>query len=313
VSPQSGEDAGPEDAGEDAGPDATGAAASGGGARTQPRSPGKLPVAALSVVLLGALWPSLAAAKVRVAVPDFRVEGDRTPALALQLQDGFMLGLVRAGLQVIDPMDVARRLEGHPELASCDSSPCLKNVGDLLAVRYVIRVKVEVAGNGYKMVARLFSTEGATPAALPISTKSRNCDVCTVAEARDYMLKLADAIKPDLDEPSPVVVAMPAPAPPPAPSVVAPLAAAMAGALTVGIGIALLATLPSCGTSGQSGGCDQNRTRSAFAGGLIGAGAATAVVGTVVTLGRIQTSPGPARQSSATPGSTLTIALTVPF
>jgi hypothetical protein len=184
-------------------------------------------------------------------------------------------------------------------------------VGDLLAVRYVIRVKVEVAGNGYKMVARLFSTEGATPAALPISTKSRNCDVCTVAEARDYMLKLADAIKPDLDEPSPVVLAVPPPPPPPVPSVVAPLAAAMTGALTVGIGIALLATLPSCGTSGQPGGCDRNRTRSAFAGGLIGAGAATAVVGTVVTLSRIQTSPG--RQSSATPGSTMTVALTLVF
>jgi hypothetical protein len=271
------------------------------------------PAAALLLLLAAAVaWPRGAEAKVRVAVPDFHVEGDRTPALALQLQDGFMLGLVRAGLQVIDPMDVARRLEGHPELASCDSSPCLRNVGELLAVKYVLRVKVDVAGNGYKMVARLFSTEGATPAALPISTKSRSCDVCTVAEARDYMLKLADAIRPDIDEPAPVVVALPPAPPPPMPSVAGPLAAAMAGALTVGLGIALLATLPSCHPAGQPSGCDDNRVRSAFGGGLIGAGAATAVVGTAVTLGRIQTiAPGPRHAASA--GSTLTLALTVPF
>lgn len=267
---------------------------------------------AAAATLLAPL-PRAANAKVRVAVPDFHVEGDRTPALALQLQDGFMLGLVRAGLQVIDPMDVARRLDGHPELASCDSSPCLRNVGELLAVRYVLRVKVDVAGNGYKMVARLFSTEGAAPAALPISTKSRSCDVCTVAEAREYMLKLADAIRPDIDEPVAVLVAPPLIPSPPPPSVAGPLAAAMAGALTLGIGIALLATLPSCRADGQPSGCDSNRARSAFAGGLIGAGAATAVVGTAVTLGRIQTAAPASRQAAGASSSTMIVALTVPF
>ena len=168
-------------------------------------------IASTLAVAIMAAWcaPSAAQAKVRVAVPEFKVEGDGTPALSLQLQDGFVLGLVRSGVQVLDPVDVSRRLEATPELGGCDSSACLKNIGRLLGVTYVLRVKVDVAGNGYKMVARLFSTEGSAPAALPISTKSRNCDVCTVAEAREYMLKLADAVKPDLQEPAPPPLAPP--------------------------------------------------------------------------------------------------------
>jgi len=81
-----------------------------------------------------------------------------------------------------------------------------------------VRVKVDVAGNSYKMVARLFSTEGEAPAELPVSTKSRTCDVCTVAEARDYIVRLADAVRPDLEEPvapPPPPVRVPPPPPPP--------------------------------------------------------------------------------------------------
>jgi hypothetical protein len=266
--------------------------------------------AALVVAVVGVWSPGAAAAKVRVAVPDFKVEGDRTPALALQLQDGFVLGLVRSGIQVIDPIDVGRKLEGHPELADCDSSPCLKNVGEILAVKFVIRVKVDVAGNGYKMIARLFSTEGATPAALPISTKSRNCEVCTVAEARDYMLKLADAIKPDLDEPVPVMVAAPVVQAAPPPSPFPPLLAAMGGLLTIGIGVALLATLPDCHAPDQPSTCDDNRGRSALGGGLIGAGLVTAGIFTAVTIERL--SAGPAK-SSGTQSHALAVGLTVPF
>ena len=258
-------------------------------------------------VAVTALAPATAQAKVRVAVPEFKVDGEGTPALSLQLQDGFVLGLVRAGIQVLDPVDVSRRLEATPELGGCDSSACLKNIGRLLSVNYVLRVKVEVAGNSYKMVARLFSTEGSAPAALPISTKSRSCDVCTVAEARDYMLKLADAVRPDLQDAAPPPVALPRVLPAPPPSLVPPLLAAMAGTLAVGIGIAVFATLPDCRASTASTACSDNRLRSALAGGLIGAGTVTSVVGTSLTISRSRgTASGP-------PGPVTTVALVVPF
>ena len=132
--------------------------------------------------------------------PRVSARGSPPPALGIQLQDGFVLGWVRAGAQVLDPTDTAKKLEGHPELQRCDASPCLKAIGQVLDVGYIVRVKVDVAGNSYKSVARLFSTEGAAPAALPIATESKSCDVCTVAEARAVMLRLADALRAHIEE-----------------------------------------------------------------------------------------------------------------
>jgi hypothetical protein len=273
----------------------------------RPRTAGKLSAWIAAVLLASWLAPATAVAKARVAVPEFNVEGDGTPALALQLQDGFVLGLVRGGIQVLDPVDVSRRLEATPELGGCDSSACLKNIGRLLTVNYVVRVKIDVAGNSYKMVARLFSTEGATPAALPISTKSRTCEVCTVAEAREHMLKLADALRPDLEETAIAPVAPPLPPPAPPVSLVPSLIAAMGGAVAVGIGIALFATMPDCHGTGVPT-CSENRTRSALAGGLIGAGAVTSLVGTTITIYRSRMAPGPAGSGTVT-----TVALAVRF
>jgi hypothetical protein len=239
----------------------------------------KASVAVLAMGLLLVATP--ASARVRVAIDEFQMDGNGSPALALQLQDGFVLGLVRSGVQVLDPVDTARRLDGHPELQHCDGSPCLKAIGQILDVKYLVRVRVEVAGNSYKTVARVFSTEGSAPAVLPVATRSKTCDVCTVAEAREIMLRLADALRTHLEEP--VLPAPVAPPPPPRPpSVAMPVVAAMLGALTVAAGFAVLASNGTCkGTA-----CDENRTRNAVGGGLIGVGAATAVMGTYVTIVR---------------------------
>jgi hypothetical protein len=222
-------------------------------------------------------------AHARVAIAEFQISGgESAPALSLQLQDGFVLGLVRSGVQVLDAVDTTRRLEGHPELQHCDASPCLKAIGQQLDVRYVVRVRVDVAGNSYKMVARLFSTEGSAPAALPISTKSKTCDVCTVAEARETLLRLADALRPQIEEPAaPAAPVAPVPPPPP-PGRTMPVIAAMAGAVTMAVGLAVLASNGSCTATA----CSENRTRSAVGGGLVGAGAAVAVMGTYVTIVR---------------------------
>jgi hypothetical protein len=225
-----------------------------------------------------------AEARVRVAIADFEIAGGDSPALALQLQDGFVLGLVRSGVQVIDAADTAKKLDGHPELQHCDTSACLKAVGQQLDVRYVARVRVEVAGNSYKTVARVFSTEGTAPASLPIATKSKTCDVCTVNEARESLVRLADMLRPQLEEPAPAVP-VPPPAPPPRPPGIAmPIVAAMAGVVSVAVGFAVLGSNGTCtGTL-----CSENRTRSAVGGVLVGAGAAVAVMGGYVTVVRLR-------------------------
>jgi hypothetical protein len=242
----------------------------------------RLSVAVLpGVLLLFAAAP--AAGKVRVAIPEFQLEGGPPPALGLQLQDGFVLGLVRAGVQVIDPGDMAKRLDSHPELQRCDTSPCLKAIGQLLDVGHVVRVKVEVAGNSYKTVARLYSTEGAAPAALPIATDSKSCDVCTVAEARSVMLRLADAVRGHIEEPpSPPVPATPSTATAATPRLLGPVVVAMLGAVAIGAGFAVLASNGDCTAMA----CDENRTRNAAGGILIGAGAALTLGGAYVTIVR---------------------------
>lgn len=258
-----------------------------------------LSASALSLLTTLAVIPPAPAApapKIRIAIPDFQVEGSTSPALALQLQDGFVLGLVRAGLQVVDPVDAARRLESKPELAHCDSSPCLKSIGQLLDVKYLVRVKVEVAGNSYKAVGRIFSTEGASPAALPVANKSKSCDVCTVAEARDVMLRLADALKVHLEDGGapPPLQAMPAEPPPPPPHIAGPVVTAMVGGVAIAVGAALLGTLGSCNATK----CSENRTRAALGGGLIGAGAVVTFVGAYITVERSRAPGAPAPATS---------------
>lgn len=239
--------------------------------------------AALGVLALTTTARAHAAAtRIRVAIPEFQLEGAPPPALGIQLQDGFVLGWVRAGAQVLDPSDTAKKLEGHPELQRCDASPCLKAIGQLLDVGYIVRVKVDVAGNSYKSVGRLFSTEGAAPAALPIATESRTCEVCTVAEARAVMLRLADGLRAHVEETGPAPAPTPATPQAPPPRLLGPVLVAMAGALAIGAGFAVLATNGSCTATA----CDENRTRSATGGVLIGAGAALAIGGTYVTIAR---------------------------
>jgi len=171
-------------------------------------------IAAMGLLALTTTSAQAATTKsLRVAIPEFQLEGSPPPALGIQLQDGFVLGWVRAGAHVLDPADTAKKLEGHPELQRCDASPCLKAIGQVLDVGYIVRVKVEIAGNSYKSVGRLFTTEGAAPAALPIATESKSCDVCTVAEARAVMLRLADGLRAHIEEKEPPVPPPPATAP----------------------------------------------------------------------------------------------------
>ncbi len=206
--------------------------------------------------------------RTRIAITELTLAGSgAAPALAMQLQDGFVLALVRAGIDVLDSTDVAKRLAGAPELQGCETSPCLKRTGDLLGVPFVIRVKVDNVGNSYKMTARLFSTQGAAPAALPVAAQSRACDVCTAQEAREQMIRLADGLRPQIEEHT----ALPAPPPsqrddgsrawPAWTAVGTGLLGVVAGALV----------LQSADTGTQR--------RAALGGALMGAGLTTALVG----------------------------------
>lgn len=204
--------------------------------------------------------------RTRVALLEFLLEGEEaSPAMGMQLQDGFSLGMVRGGIDLIDPSDVKKRLAGAPELLGCETSPCFKRLAEILAVRLVVRVRAQVTGNSYKITGRLFSTEGPTPAALPLATQSRSCDVCTVGEAREHMIRLADGLRARIEE------AAPPPPPPPAPppdSHVLPIALVATGVAAIVGGALVMRAAP-----------DVGKRQPAMGGALMGAGVPLSVFG----------------------------------
>ena len=212
----------------------------------------------------------------RVAITEFQVTGeDASRALAMSLQDGFVVGLNRAApIYALDSVDVARYVDIFPELQKCEGSICVKRLGQMLDVSHIVRVTVAVTGNSYDMTARLFSTEGRSPADVPIDTQTRFCPVCTVDEARQKIIQLGDAIK------APVELWLaqqrPPPPPPPQPSSWRrPLAAT---------GIALgFATVVAGGALLANSGHDSKKWP-AVAGVLIGIGASVAAVSCYVLI-----------------------------
>lgn len=213
----------------------------------------------------------------RVAITEFKVIGESaSPTLSMQLQDGFVVGLTRtAPIYVLDSVDVARYMDSFPELHKCEGSICVKRFGQLLDVSHLIRVTVTVTGNSYTLTGRLFSTENVTPAAVPVATETRFCNVCTVDDARQKMVQLGDELK------RPVVTWLdawrPPPPPPPQPeSWRRPLAvmAVVAGFTTAIVGGALYANAPNEGPRWKTG----------LAGLLVGMGASTATVGCYVLI-----------------------------
>jgi len=212
----------------------------------------------------------------RVAVTEFQVTGeDASRALAMRLQDGFVVGLTRtAPIYVLDSVDVARYIDIFPELQQCEGSMCIKRLGQMLDVSHVLRVTVAVTGNSYDMTARLFSTEGLSPAGVPVDTQTRFCTVCTVDEARQKIIQLGDAIKNQVE--GWLAQQRPPPSPPPPPSSWRrPLAAGgiALGFATVVAGGALLANVG-----------HDSKQWPAVAGALIGVGASLAVLSCYVLI-----------------------------
>ena len=74
--------------------------------------------AALGLIALTTTSARAATTRIRVAIPEFQLEGSPPPALGIQLQDGFVLGWVRAGVHVLDPTDTAKKLGAIPSCSA---------------------------------------------------------------------------------------------------------------------------------------------------------------------------------------------------
>jgi hypothetical protein len=242
-------------------------------------------------------------ADARVAVEEFSIEGvegqEVSPALDLQLEDGFVLAFARAGIAIIDSAAVHRKLENNPELKRCEIPLCFKRLGEVLRARYLMRVKITVVGNGYKATARLLDLTDSAAAGLPVKTQSSACDICTVAEAREMMIKLGDAVRIPIED---ALRPPPPPPPPPPPFRLDPsiligtaFAAAVAGAI-----IAIASPDPSTGVA-------------VAAGALIGGGLTATAVGVHALVQSSRTRNIPARRGAPGPAAGRPIGLTAWF
>jgi hypothetical protein len=213
----------------------------------------------------------------RVAITEFKVEGDgASPALAMQLQDGFVVGVTRtAPIYVLDSVDVARYMDTFPELQKCDGSICVKRFGQLLDVSHLIRVSVNVTGNSYSMTARLLSTEEPTPAMVPVDTETRFCNVCTVDEARQKMIQLGEELKRPVE--SWIAAWRPPPPPPPPPKSWRRPGAALGIALGFATAVAGAAIFVNADSTGP-------RWKPGVGGLMLGLGASATILGCYVLI-----------------------------
>ena len=212
---------------------------------------------------------------VRVAITEFKVDGDgASPALAMQLQDGFVVGVTRtAPIYVLDSVDVARYMVTFPELQKCEGSICVKRFGQLLDVSHLIRVAVQVTGNSYTMTARLLSTEEPTPAMVPVDTETRFCNVCTADEARQKMIQLGDEVKRPVE--AWLATWRPPPPPPPPPKSWRRPVAAVGVALGFGAAVAGGALFANASSHGE-------RWQPGIGGLLVGLGVSATILGCYV-------------------------------
>ncbi len=213
----------------------------------------------------------------RVAVTEFKVEGDgASPALSMQLQDGFVVGVTRAApIYVLDSVDVARYTDTFPELQKCEGSICVKRFGQLLDVSHLIRVTVKVTGNSYTMTARLLSTEEPTPAMVPVDTETRFCNVCTVDEARQKMIQLGDEVRRPVE--AWLATWRPPPPPPPPPLSWRRPVAAVGVALGFASAVAGGALFANASSHGE-------RWKPGLGGLLVGLGVSATIVGCYVLI-----------------------------
>lgn len=152
---------------------------------------------ALALVIVGAalaapVRPAHAGGKPRVAVLEIRIEGDAAPQLRDQLDKSLAGGLFKAGWEVVTRTQVARKLEGSPELVGCTTTTCLEQIGEMVGTSRFVRVRVAATGAAYTVEIELLAADVATG---PIARMDKSCAPCTFDEANEMMSNAAAQLR----------------------------------------------------------------------------------------------------------------------
>jgi len=133
--------------------------------------------------------PPQQAAKPRLVITTINMSGvTRTDRHTLT--QSLMGGLTGAGLHVITQPRAHKTLAGRASLLGCETSVCLKALGDLLRAPLCARAVVEDTGGGTYRIA-LTLTETAT--GQQVARQVKHCAPCTTAEAAETLSRAAKA------------------------------------------------------------------------------------------------------------------------
>jgi len=175
----------------------------------------------------------------RLSLASFRTLGEHMTepargALRLSLTGG----LAAAGFEVIADEEQTQKLKSAPGLAGCETTTCLKRLGELLGVKQALKAQIEMIGTSrYVTSLALIDTESGREVARVDDT----CEVCTLSEANDAISNAAAALKAKLEPPrappvAPTVTVVTALPPEPPPSKLT-LALRYGGIALLGVGV----------------------------------------------------------------------------
>src|SRR5438552_9785634 len=106
------------------------------------------PLGLALLMMVAQARPAAAQARDRVAVAWFKMIGGtlNDPNQQQQVRASLIGGLAASSFEVVPPAEVEAALKGAPDLASCDTAPCLRRVGELVKARWVVRGSLESVG-----------------------------------------------------------------------------------------------------------------------------------------------------------------------
>jgi hypothetical protein len=163
-------------------------------------------------VVLIALYGSAAAARERVAIGSFRVEGnaDVQDDRRTQARASFLGGLAAAGFEVATDDEIKKVHQSAPELAHCETDACLQGLARRMEVAWVLAGQLEIIGSTYVLSTRLLSAEKGD---VGIAIKEE-CTACSTREADNWLSAEAASLKVKADAvstPKPPVLPPPPP------------------------------------------------------------------------------------------------------
>jgi hypothetical protein len=152
---------------------------------------------ALLVLLAGARAFAAAGGRERIAIAVFNVTGEPLAEEQKAKLRTSLRGGLAAGFDVVSDAEVERAITGRG-IVGCDTITCLRNIGDAVLVRRVVKATIEVIGTSHFATTLELIDLGDGKS---IATANDDCTACNMKEVNDGVSNAAAALKTQLEPP----------------------------------------------------------------------------------------------------------------